>query len=248
MSKIRHLSKAPIVEAIIEIQTIPAQGRSLNEIEAAYKEISAEFGEKKNLESHDHRFTYKPSGAFEQRSLAQPLGIVATSKDGRYVAQFRTNGYALSRLKPYEDWKTFLNKAQELWAVYEKNMAPQGLTRFGVRYINEMERALPASVEDIFETETVVLPDPFSVNSFVSQAEIVREGKPLGARILVATEVPSVDPKEAKVRILVDIDAFKNKVLGNSAEEIEKTLEELHQFKNEIFFSLMTEETIRVYE
>src|SRR5439155_19957410 len=62
--------------------------------------------------------------------------------DGKTVAQFRSDGFTLNRLKPYEDWRTLWNEAKRLWLVYVEHVKPVGVTRLALRYINELQLPL----------------------------------------------------------------------------------------------------------
>jgi uncharacterized protein (TIGR04255 family) len=83
---------------------------------------------------------------------------------------------------------------------------------------------------------------PQHVTRFLSRVSIVRADA-VSAVITQAFE-GIVGPKN--VTVLLDIDTFKQEDF--SEEDIWVVLEELHDFKNEIFFSSLTEEAVRLFE
>jgi len=74
---------------------------------------------------------------------------------------------------------------------------------------------------------------------------IINPEAELAAHVVQALE-PAVP--QPGVTVILDIDSFRDVDLLPSDRQIEDHFKELHEFKNMVFFSYLTEETIRLFE
>ena len=65
-------------------------------------------------------------------------GYKYTSADGKYIAQFRLDGFTLSRMEPYTVGEDLRSEAARLWEIYNKVANVSTVTRVAARYINLM--------------------------------------------------------------------------------------------------------------
>lgn len=146
MGTVKHLSKAPITEALIDFRArLP---EPLNEQHLIKL--------KENLDPtfpiHDERRHVQASVDLQgteqitQRPIDQGLyGWFFRSQDELNIAQFRNNGFTFSRLKPYTNWEDFFKAGRDLWELYEGLVRPVSVPRIAVRYIKPSEDPLADS-------------------------------------------------------------------------------------------------------
>src|SRR5436190_11817824 len=82
------------------------------------------------------------------------------------------------------------------------------------------------------------------VTRFLTRVSIAQDAGALSAVITQAFE-GIVGPQ--KITVIFDVDTSKRCEFTND-EEIWQALESLHEFKNEIFFSSLTEKAVRLFE
>jgi uncharacterized protein (TIGR04255 family) len=129
----RHYDRAPIVEALIDIQIDNAGPVALQDVERLAESLK-----------HHHLqmgFQVKPGGDPEFMKDQHTLGY-RLDRPGR-VLQFRTTGFSYSHLPPYSDWPTFSAEAAKYWAMYTDEIKPVRANRIAVRMINRLP--LPSS-------------------------------------------------------------------------------------------------------
>lgn len=248
MAEIRHLTKAPIVEALIDLKVkFPAsfQPDKLLDLKASLKEVFPKIEERQQLE---HKFGVLHGRPIPPQTEFKGLqGLFFRSEDGLDVVQCRIDGFTFSRLTPYLDWETLRDRARKFWKIYCKTVAPESITRVAIRYINRIQP--PAPFVDYAKYFTTPLPIPSGrsrvVNGFLTRVIIADPKRQLSAIVIQNLE-PSIDPNP--VSIILDIDAFKVEDFAVGDESVWSLLDLLHDVKNELFFDSITEEAVRLFE
>jgi uncharacterized protein (TIGR04255 family) len=175
------------------------------------------------------------------------LGTRLHSPDSKYVAQLTIEGFTLSRLAPYETWEKLEAEAQRLWPVYLAAAQPRTITRAATRYINELQ--LPLRPGDDFErflTTPVVVDDPAfkSMSGFLLRHEVY--DSPTEAVIVCTQLLRPAAPQGAS--LVIDIDVFRQANFSVDGESTWRYVERLREVKNRLFFNLITEDCVRLYE
>lgn len=246
MAEIRNLSKAPIREAVIDIQvesSVPLE--TLESIEAHLAHMPHR---KETVWQAAVGFEIDEKGPKSTVHNRTPVGFRFFFEDS-FVLLCRDKGFTLSQLPPYQDWETLSNKAKELWEIYKGVVQPQGITRLAVRYINNFNLGLPIPDFGEFFTNPPIVPDglPQTLSSFLQRYVIVNSDNQLVAAVTQALE--EGQPQASKISFIFDIDTFKICPIQNlSSDEIWEILERLRIFKNEVFFGYLTEKTIAMFE
>jgi uncharacterized protein (TIGR04255 family) len=247
----RHLPNAPITEAVIDFAIDPPPGASIDGLEAAIKPRDL-FGYEVGPPIWAGLFGIAISpgaGGPAQHTMAnsQKIGIRAQSPDGKYVATFRTNGFGLSRLAPYESWDRLEAEARRLWHPFVAGFGAGRVTRVATRFINNLR--LPMELGQSFGVYLNKVTDlpaelPQSMASFVQQFQLSDATNNNFVRVAVTWDRP---PEEARVPVMLDIDAFRQVPIDPQTNEIWDVLGSLRELKNRCFFGLLTEEAIQGY-
>lgn len=251
MAAEQHLKDAPIVEALIDFRVnLPAE-ITLEVLKDITEALPPEYTDIE--EKHRIRAEFKlkiEEGAPAQANIEQeraPFGFFCKTEDGKNIAQVRLDGFTFSELKPYSDWETFSQKAKLIWDLYQGKTGCDVIPRVAVRYINHM--ALPLAQGDEFEKylkSPPTVPDtlPQLMSNFLKCVTISSPDEGINAHITQAL-MPPEEP--GKVTVILDIDVFKDLGEDVVVDDIWPIFEALRKFKNDIFFSHITDEAKELF-
>lgn len=249
MARQRHLPRAPITEALIDIQVAPRDGLTFTELQDS---ISApEFGYyvKNPISERTFRFMLTSDGTQPQTTAqAAQIGLRLHSHDEKYVAQCRLSGFTLSRLPPYEEWPNLIQEARRVWAVYTERLAPKRVTRVATRFINNLQLPMESGASyQKYLHKLVDVPDeaPQAVASFLQRFHLIDVESDASVILTLALDNT---PPGAHAPVILDIDAFRVTDLELSSPDLWDILEKLRELKNRCFFGTITEATAGLYE
>lgn len=233
-----HYDRAPITEAIIDLQVRPREGVTLSEIEGVRSGEEGLYPDaKKFAVAH---------GQFEvgERVVAsaqqEHTGYVFASADRKQLMQSRLDGFTFSRLAPYETWESFRDEARRLWALYRERTSPAEIRRVAVRYINRFDLPGPqVELKDYFRTSPEISSDlPQSMSGFFLRV-VIPQTDLKGQLLINQTIVPSLKPDVASV--VLDIDVFRDSDVPNAENEVWHYFELLRNRKNDVFEACITD-------
>ena len=239
----RHLRNAPITEALLDIRVKAAQATNPANFSLP-PSLQDAFPKREELRAAtiELQFTPKKPPAVEEHGLQ---GFFFKSEDERVIAQFRTDGFTLNRLKPYTSWDDFFSRAKELWNSYIATAHPEAVTRVALRYINHIP--LPSDGGHLANYMRVPpqIPEelPQDLGAFFWRITIHNVEESLSAHI-----TQSLEFSNEVFTLLIDIDAFRNVDWTPNDPRVYEALNSLRGFKNRIFFGLLTDEAIRRFE
>jgi uncharacterized protein (TIGR04255 family) len=242
----QHLEHAPIVEAVIEIR---ARVESPWEESALREQLKAKLpGYPKVFSQNEFRHELKVKAGQPPEQLFHDMGwrgLRLESADGHYIAQFNRDGFAFSRLHPYESWDQFKEEAMRLWKVYAGLAKSQEVQRLGVRFINRI--TLPVG-EVLLADYLMAPPQPpgeldLQITGFFHQDSLLVPGYPYVLNIVKTVQPPHGSGSDGGALIL-DIDVFTTKPFEHRPADIEKHLAEMRWLKNKVFYSSLTKEAL----
>lgn len=236
-----HYDRAPIREALIDIQIDPAPAILVSAFSPAA--VHAAGYTKSNKLFRGELHGRMEAGTLAAETASDHFGYRFFSDDGgKYIVQFRTNGFTFSRLTPYETWEQLRDEAKRLWVLYRETVPTASARRVALRYINQLD--LPADLRDFrdyLRTYPEVSSDlPQRLAGFFVQVQIPIEGS--GA-MLMLTQTVVPPPSPDKVSIVLDIDIFKENAEFASDADIWDYLEVLRDEKNVVFEGCITNRT-----
>lgn len=240
MTKTKHYDKAPIIEAVLDLQVAPCSEFS----SAFYNSIKAELSKDFTCQNIDQLTVEIKMGSKKKmsRKTQAMLGVRFESIDGKYVIQAKESGYAFSILNIYDCWEDFSGDAYKYWNLYKKIFKPQKVTRVALRYINRID--IP---ETKFELKKYfnVYPHIFKESSSVDMAGFFMQSQipQLEGGVANLTQAVAAPAKAGCTSIVLDIDVFENKHFKPSSKELKDRIELLRAQKNNIFMSAITSET-----
>lgn len=239
--KNRHYDRAPIREAIIDIQIENSSSLTLGNFERAGILPPQGYAERHKMMRGQLRGQVE-EGVLTATASQDPLGYAFVGGEGKHVVQFKVNGFAFSRLAPYQTWEQLRNEAKTLWDSYRQIVGAFPVVRIGLRYVNQLD--LPVSMRD-FRDYIRSYPEissdlPQLLAGFFMQVQIPQED--LGA-MLVLNEaiVPPSGPDV--VSVVLDIDVFKQGLKLESDDDVWNIMDTLRLRKNLVFEGCITNNT-----
>lgn len=235
-----HYARAPIREAVIDLQVELPEGSSVEPINSVRRQLQSDYPAVTELFVLE---TQVMGGAsVGARASQTPRGFKAATGDGRQVVQLRIDGFTFSRLTPYQRWNPFRDEAQRLWRAYSETVHPISIKRAAVRYINQFELPLPF---DDFREFVLTVPEiapalPQALSNFIMRIEIPQEDIQ-GMLLLTETLVPL--EKEDALGFILDIDLFRDQDVPQEEEALWTLFERLRRRKNEVFEACITNRT-----
>jgi len=246
MSSWPHLDRAPITEALIDLQVELAPEVNLGVLEAVQAPIRERYPRRQARDEWRGQIHFQRG---EAPQIGEPVGgrngFMFRSLDDLQVVQARLDGFTFSRLKEYQDWQHLRNEARELWDVYRNVARPVAVTRVAVRYINRIP--LPLPIEDLGAWLNTRLEMPGGLPP--TQGFFLRLVIPFtdaNARAIVMQTIEQGSHEET-LPIIFDIDVFRQQRFAVDSPDVWGSLEDLREIKNEIFFRSLQPETIALF-
>lgn len=247
MAAKRHLTRAPIREALIDIQVSPPV--AIEALTGLKEKLTHKFPETKNIWQASVGVEISPDGDGATTTEKSLIGFRFEAPEVPHVLQCRTNGFTFSRLPPYETWEPMRDEARILWNLFATETHPITVTRLAVRYINALRIPLPL---DSFATYLAVPPEPpaalpQTLAGFLQRFVIARPNDNCIAIVTQALEESNPQVTPDGITVFLDIDVFKALELPPDSPEIWDTLQVLRDFKNDVFFEYLTEPSLELY-
>ncbi len=226
-----HLSHAPIIEAVIDIRVQFGEKWNQDTIKDVLKSKLPDYPNIEEQRKWKAEITAKPKTI--PSATAKDLGLngyVFRTKEKLYVAQFQRDGYIFSRLKPYEDWNSFIKEAHRLWIIYCKIISPIEITRLGVRFINRIEASQIGKIDD-YLTDVPKSPSNFNwtFSNFFHRDVFIIPDEPYEVNFIRLLE-----RAEAQTIFIIDIDVYMTSSL--ELRKMWNDLKKMRYYKNKIFF------------
>lgn len=244
-TNVTHYEKAPITEALIDIQ-FKGPENAPAELAELQGRAGESYAEKKPIfiaaVLFDGTQPDVAPGITSQGSTQRGWAFVAADK--LQIWQARVDGFSLSRLAPYQSWPPFRDEARRLWELCKPVFRPEQITRIAVRYINRLELPLPLrDFKDYLQTVPEVSPKlPQGLASYFMQLQIPQEDV---KSLLVLNQqlVPNLTPEPKTASVILDIDLFRVQELPQDEDGLWNCFEQLHEKKNEVFEGCITDLT-----
>ena len=244
MAEYEVFKNAPITEAVLEVVVNPSEGAKFENLMRFHGPIKARFPKVEH--SKEVRGGFKFGAETASFVEEKPVGFLFRSHQENKVVQARINGFAFSKLKPYENWESFRSEAHDLWRSYAKIVKPMKIARISVRYINRIE--IPLHLKDFTEyilTHLQIAPNlPQAISQFFIRFEIPNAEIPATAIIIQTIEKPT---DQNRLPLIFDIDVLRENEYPVDSSEVWTDFEKLHVFKNEIFFQSITDKTKELF-
>ena len=238
-----HLSRAPIVEAVIHWQT--AIGKVLEKSQLN-DELTKRFP---NYDCQQQQvslaeFKGSPDGV-EMSTRAKWDGFRLNGKaDAEHnVVQLKQNGVIFSRVKHYDRWETLEAEALRFWEAFVSLAEPPIIERLGVRFINQVSLGKTNGPNVLKRIPPLPEGMGLSRDSFFHQDTLRVSGSPYQINWIRTVQ----QTLENERVLIVDIDVSMTQVEPAGRDALKKHLAEMRFLKNKLFFSCVTESALKQF-
>jgi uncharacterized protein (TIGR04255 family) len=168
------------------------------------------------------------------------IGYIYSTPDRKRIFTPRLQSFSFSQLAPYKSWEPFRDEAKRLWSIYQESMQPTAINRIGVRYINRLDIPLPIrDLKDFLRTIPEISPDlPQELSGFFMQLQIPQVDI---EAIVIINQAMIPPPSPDIVSVLLDIDAYQERVFSAREGSFWDYLEKLHTKIDQVFESCITD-------
>ena len=239
---VRHYSRAPITEAILDLKVILPDNFPIERFLEIHARVRDRFPTSEPI--HVGSLAIQAGPEIQVDASRQHSGFLFRSKDGLRIFQATLQGFTFNRLAPYNSWEEFSNDARNLWEIYKDICKPAFVTRAAVRYINRIDIPVegPIKLQDYLKTAPDIasgLPQK-NLSSFFMQLQIPQEDLNC---MLVINETLALPPSPGFISVIFDIDLFRQQAWQSDDEDIWDFLTQLRERKNQVFRESITEKT-----
>lgn len=244
------LKNAPIVEAVIDFRSpasVPFEEASMRE------RLAGKFTEYPKVVGRrlvENKFT--AAAGKPPEATARDLGFIGfecRTADEKQVVQFFKEGFALSRLQPYQNWEAFVSEALRLWEIHRELSQPEEIKRIGVRFINQMSFPLPCERIEDYLTAAPVMPPELHLpllSTFFHQELRRIPGTPYALNVTKAMQ--PIEREASHFTLIIDIDVFMAASLRPNDATLSEHLGKMRWLKNKAFFANLTRKAIETFQ
>ena len=240
------LSKAPIVEAVISVQARP---RVAWDEQTVLEAIKPKLPDYPRITTHNlvqQEIKSRPGNP--PHTIFQDLGWKGTrfySDDDKHIAHFNRDGFAFSRLQPYDGWEQFTGEAMRLFPLFVEVAKPLEVHQMTLRYVNRIELPPHDLQFEDYVDPTLRPPKnlhlPFS--NFFHQDTFAVPGHDYAIGIIRTIQgIPDQGAKS--IGIILDITVSTSRPFDLRQDLIEHRLAEMRCLKNRAFYGSITKKTL----
>ena len=242
IDKFQHLKKAPIIEAVFEIKTIPATSWEEAERTAEIKRI------------YPSGYTFESETKFEQTFGLIPVqspeaispvvswnGLKMISDDKTEIIRFSRDAFSFSRLRPYTNWDNFSSNSLKNYERYKTiNNSAFNIKRLGIRFINSIDYEGNDLSKYLKYPPVMAGNIDMTLSGFLhhNSYSVLEEGFQINHIQMLK---PAAENQKNPV-LIIDVDIFLDIIKPDF--NITAALSKIRNLKNDIFFGSITEEMI----
>lgn len=239
----------PITEAIFDIRTELPKETDVNFLLPFQDQIKDRFPTRRARHAYEAKFQFSPHSSPEAiQPLATVDGYLFLSPDGKKIVQARLDGFTFNKLKPYSRWEDFSEEAIGLWNHYVEIAKPTTITRLALRYINRIE--LPFPIND-FKEYILTIPEiapnlPAGLSGLFTR--LILPNPKIGATAIITETLDDKNESPNTLGFIFDIDVFRNLRIEPNLDKVRTIMNDLRNYKNEIFLNSLTKKTKELFK
>lgn len=243
-----HLSRAPIVEGVIQLNVKPPPKANLDRLVDFKGALKEAYPVQKDVRMMHAEIQVKDAEVAQRIISSNVLGYRLERAQPPYVVIARLDGLSVSKLPPYETWEKLIEEAKPLWKKYLELYSPEAVTRVATRYINRIELPLENLDFEHYLAAPPRLPKgiPEVLSNFL--VKTIVEDEELGASISISQVLEAPIAEKNRVPILIDIDVYKTVDLSTQSDECWQLLDKMRDLKNRAFFGCLTDKALEGYK
>jgi uncharacterized protein (TIGR04255 family) len=244
-----HLTKAPILEAVIDIQIKALPEELLDILKNAHDKIKVDYPKINTRKSRQFKIEMAkdPQQPVEQKELIE--GYIFTSADGHNVLQFRRNGFTLSRVKNYNNFDSLLEETIKQWEIYKAIVGDITISRVATRYINQIQVPFPLVDNNEYLKD---MPKPKTepsesklIRSFTDQIHSLDIKSNANVNMIRLMQEPTANATGTNV--IIDIDVYRLVSDLKDYQSMWDIIRTFREVKNRLFYASIGKSIIEKY-
>jgi len=228
MATHQWLSRAPIVEAVVELTVVPhgdARGGALDTLPTRLVERYPRAARRLEATARGHAESHRFQG------------------EAPYVLQCSMQGLSCARLPPYGGFGPLVGEALWAWEHYVELARPARIVRLAVRFQNRFELPWPLQLDRLFLSGPRVAPSlPQTVIAMESRLSLQHDAD-TSSQLAQQLEVIAGD----RAAVTLDIEVRRTVELPSDSHRIWQGLGELASIEHHVFFESVTDEALAPY-
>lgn len=245
MSDYETLKNAPITEAILEIVADPQEGLQIEDLLRFPSHVRDRFS--RAVQKMEFKGGFKLGAEVSiLPSEQKAVGYLLHAEEDKKVIQSRLDGFAFSKLKPYESWEVFRSEARDIWGYYIDITKPKAIKRISLRYINRIQIPLPMrDFSEYILTNPQIAPGlPQALSGLFMRLELPEPSLNATAIVILALDKRQ---QSERLPLIFDIEVVGQTNYSEDMDSIWAEFEKLRDFKNQIFFESLTDKTKELF-
>jgi uncharacterized protein (TIGR04255 family) len=243
------LSKAPIVEAVLDIDCDMTAGFGLAAMEGPARDVfRSQYPKFRNQFLEEHHIESKADELkHSSRRAVQALQFL--KDDEKQLVQLRRQGFSFNRLAPYSSLDNYLPEIQRTWDLFVRVASPVKIRTVRLRYINRILLPVTPNSKDLDAYFKVApkLPDEERLQfaGFVNQHTAVEIDTGFQVNTVLASQIM----EKGALPIIFDICVASIKTAEpNNWHWILIEIQSLRNLKNRIFKNTLTEKCLNLFQ
>ncbi len=245
-----RLRKAPIVEAVLEIDCDMPPGFELAAVEGrATDAFRDRYPQQRKQFLHGYRIE-QPPDADAQLSAERGLhALQFVQGDERQIVQVRRQGFAFNRLSPYSTLDDYLPEVRRTWEIFQSIASPLQVRQVRLRYINRILLPLTEGRVDLDEylTGGPRLPDEgrLQFTGFLTQYAAEESASRNQVKVVLTTQ----QVEGARLPLIFDIEAYREEHSEpGDWDRVLLQVQSLRELKNLIFRRTLTDLCLQLFQ
>jgi uncharacterized protein (TIGR04255 family) len=244
-----HLAKAPIIEAVLDIDCDLPVGSDLAAMEESIRRrFTSDYPKfrRQVVQQHQVKASIESPAEFTVQTTIQAFQFL--KQDERQLVQVRSEGFSFNRLDPYSSFDEYFPEIERSWRQFVEIMSPVQIRRISLRYINRI--LLPTS------DGLVQLGEYLRLNfSLVAETGLELSGffnrysaseVETGHRVNITVVAQPLEGE--RLPVIFDIEAMDLAPWEpKSWENIRGTILSLRRLKNNVFRRALTEKCLNLF-
>lgn len=236
--------KAPIIEAIFDIQIDPESDIDPEVLTNAYEKVKKNFPLVSLTLVVSGRL-HVTEGDLKTEGTTKPNGKMFSDPVNNRHIQMRKNGYTFNMQAPYTSWDNFSSEAFKYYSIYKEYIPVKKILKISLRYINKINIPLPFNKLNDILCCIPPTPEGFpnTLHGFFMNTQI-----PFGEEDFGVSITQTLLNKEKDiVPFLLDIEVASHSDKLNE-DLLKEKFERFREIKNKAFENSITSKTKELFK
>lgn len=237
------LSKPPIKEAVFDVKFDQSESVTLDELKHFCDSLKKEFPVMNEMFHFQVETKIEKDNQQKVDSKRLNNGFRLSNEDRSLILQLRQDGFTFSKVEPYISWEEIQSEAKplliKLWDAFPKLK----IIRIALRYINQFDLRFEKSINEYLNIQPLYpIELPQIIDGFMVRLVIPK--KDLNLKSIVHLGIEPIANSDILYKVTFDIDVFKEATyVAQELQILFLDFDIIRNYKNEIFFSGLTQET-----